>query len=153
MKQLEVQIMGQSYTLSAPSEEVADLRAAIVRVDAAMCRIRDAGKIKARDRIAVLAALQMAFDGQQAQDRRMQAIDTGGERRIGAVHAEGVLREIVGAHGEEIGFLRQLVGEDCGCGRLDHHAQFDVLGDAHFLGQPIKHGARGRNLGHIGDHR
>ncbi len=27
-----------------------------------MCKIRDAGKVKARDRIAVLAALNLAFD-------------------------------------------------------------------------------------------
>ena len=32
------------------------------KVDQAMCKIRDAGKIKARDRIAVLAALNLAFD-------------------------------------------------------------------------------------------
>jgi cell division protein ZapA len=31
-------------------------------VDGAMCRIRDAGKVKARDRIAVLAALNIAFE-------------------------------------------------------------------------------------------
>jgi cell division protein ZapA len=60
-------IMGQSYVLSAPSAEAADLRAAVARVDAAMCRIRDAGKIKARERIAVLAALNIAFDAAQAQ--------------------------------------------------------------------------------------
>lgn len=51
---VNAQIMGQSYTLSAPSEEAEDLRLAIARVDESMCRIRDAGKIKARDRIAVL---------------------------------------------------------------------------------------------------
>ena len=66
---VNAQIMGQSYVLSAPSEEVEDLRLAISRVDASMCRIRDAGKIKARDRIAVLAALQIAFDSQQAQNQ------------------------------------------------------------------------------------
>ena len=59
---VNAQIMGQSYVLSAPSEEVADLRAAVSRVDEAMCRIRDAGKVKARDRIAVLAALNVAFE-------------------------------------------------------------------------------------------
>ena len=32
------------------------------RVDAGMCKIRDAGKVRARDRIAVLAALNLAFD-------------------------------------------------------------------------------------------
>ena len=70
---VNAQIMGQSYTLSAPSEEADDLRLAIARVDESMCRIRDAGKIKARDRIAVLAALQMAFDTQQAQKLAEQA--------------------------------------------------------------------------------
>ena len=39
----------------------ARLREAVQRVDAAMCKIRDAGKIKARDRIAVLAALNLAY--------------------------------------------------------------------------------------------
>jgi cell division protein ZapA len=34
----------------------------VERVDTAMCKIRDAGKVKARDRIAVLAALNLAFD-------------------------------------------------------------------------------------------
>ncbi|OIN93970.1 MAG: cell division protein ZapA [Comamonadaceae bacterium CG1_02_60_18] len=62
MKQLEVQIMGQSYVLGCPDGGDAGLLAAVERVDTAMCRIRDAGKVRARDRIAVLAALNLAFD-------------------------------------------------------------------------------------------
>ena len=62
MKQVEVQIMGQGYLLGCPEGGEARLQAAVDRVDAAMCKIRDAGKIKARDRIAVLAALNLAFD-------------------------------------------------------------------------------------------
>jgi cell division protein ZapA len=62
MKQLEVQIMGQSYLLGSPEGGEARLLDAVERVDSAMCKIRDAGKIKARDRIAVLAALNLAFD-------------------------------------------------------------------------------------------
>jgi len=61
-KQIEVQIMGQSYLLGCPEGGEAKLQAAVGKVDAAMCKIRDAGKIKARDRIAVLAALNLAFD-------------------------------------------------------------------------------------------
>jgi len=38
------------------------LQMAVQKVDEAMCKIRDAGKTKARDRIAVLAALNLAFD-------------------------------------------------------------------------------------------
>jgi len=62
MKQLEVQIMGQSYLLTAPEGGEQSLIAAVEKVDTAMCRIRDAGKVKARDRIAVLAALNLAFE-------------------------------------------------------------------------------------------
>jgi cell division protein ZapA len=62
MKQIEVQIMGQSYLLGCPEGGEAQLREAVDRVDAAMCKIRDAGKVKARDRIAVLASLNLAFD-------------------------------------------------------------------------------------------
>ena len=62
MKQIEVQIMGQSYLLGCPEGGEPQLREAVERVDAAMCKIRDAGKVKARDRIAVLASLNLAFD-------------------------------------------------------------------------------------------
>jgi cell division protein ZapA len=62
MKQLEVQIMGQSYLLGCPENGDARMLDAVNRVDIAMCKIRDAGKIKARDRIAVLAALNLAFE-------------------------------------------------------------------------------------------
>jgi cell division protein ZapA len=62
MKQVEVQIMGQGYVLGCPEGGEQRLQTAVDRVDNAMCKIRDAGKIKARDRIAVLAALNLAFD-------------------------------------------------------------------------------------------
>ena len=70
MKQLEVQIMGQSYLLGCPEGGEARFHAAVQRVDEAMCRIRDAGKVKARDRIAVLAALNLAFDLTQIDESR-----------------------------------------------------------------------------------
>ncbi len=54
--------MGHGYLLGCPEGGEAKLMAAVNRVDAAMCKIRDSGKIKARDRIAVLAALNLAFD-------------------------------------------------------------------------------------------
>lgn len=62
MKQLEVQIMGQTYLLGCPEGGDARLLEAVERVDTAMCKIRDAGKVRARDRIAVLAALNLAFE-------------------------------------------------------------------------------------------
>jgi len=67
IKQIEVQIMAQSYLLACPTGGEAALREAVTKVDAAMCRIRDAGKVKVRDRIAVLAALNIAYELHQKE--------------------------------------------------------------------------------------
>ena len=70
MKHIDVQIMGQSYVLGCPEGGEPQLREAVDRVDAAMCKIRDSGKVKARDRIAVLAALNLAFDLAQMESAK-----------------------------------------------------------------------------------
>lgn len=62
MKQIEAKILGQTYLLGCPDGGEQRMLEAVHRVDSAMCAIRDAGKIRARDRIAVLAALNLAFD-------------------------------------------------------------------------------------------
>lgn len=62
MKQIEVHIMQQSYLLGCPPGQEGRLLEAVERVDTAMTRIRDAGKVRARERIAVLAALNLAFE-------------------------------------------------------------------------------------------
>lgn len=61
MKQMEVTILGQSYVLGCPEGGEASLRQAVAEVDREMSAIRDAGKVKARERIAVLAALNLGF--------------------------------------------------------------------------------------------
>ncbi len=61
MKQMEVSIMGQSYILSCPEGRESAMLAAVAQVDREMSAIRDGGKVKARERIAVLAALNLAF--------------------------------------------------------------------------------------------
>ena len=62
MSSIEVTIMGQGYRLVCPEGGEAPLLAAAAAVDREMSAIRDAGKVKARERIAVLAALNLAFD-------------------------------------------------------------------------------------------
>ena len=52
MKQMEVSIMGQIYLLACPEGGDAVLAEAVTRVDREMCAIRDAGRVKARERIA-----------------------------------------------------------------------------------------------------
>lgn len=61
MKQVEVTILGQGYILACPDGGEALLATAVASVDREMSAIRDGGKVKARERIAVLAALNLAY--------------------------------------------------------------------------------------------
>ncbi|MDP1901193.1 MAG: cell division protein ZapA [Rubrivivax sp.] len=61
MKQVEVTILGQVYMLGCPEGGEALLASAVASVDKEMTSIRDSGKVKARERIAVLAALNVAY--------------------------------------------------------------------------------------------
>jgi cell division protein ZapA len=61
MKQVEVTILGQSYLLGCPDGGEIALLEAVGNVDREMSAIRDGGKVKARERIAVLAALNLAY--------------------------------------------------------------------------------------------
>lgn len=72
MKQIEVTILGHSYILGCPEGGEASLLEAVNLVDHEMSTIRDAGKVKARERIAVLAALNLAF--QLAEDTSATAV-------------------------------------------------------------------------------
>ena len=65
MKQIEVTILGQSYVLGCPEGGEALLHAAVATVDREMAAIRSAGKVKARERMAVLAALNLAYSLEQ----------------------------------------------------------------------------------------
>jgi len=61
MKQMEVSILGQVYVLGCPEGGEALLARAVAVVDSEMSNIRDGGKVRARERIAVLAALNLAY--------------------------------------------------------------------------------------------
>ena len=79
MKQMEVTIMGQSYILGCPEGGETSLLEAVGNVDREMGAIRDAGKVKARERIAVLAALNLAFAlAERGPVRAPAAPSTGG---------------------------------------------------------------------------
>ena len=119
-KQLEVQIMGQSYLLGCPEGGESRLLDAVEKVDTAMCKIRDAGKVKARDRIAVLAALNLAFDVAERPapvdtPPSFQASGFGNSEFNGNGHEDGT----AGVHdprlGSLVGRLDRALGDD---GRL-----------------------------------
>jgi cell division protein ZapA len=59
---LDVNIMGQPYRLACKEGEQQTLREAVHYLDSKMCALRDSGKVKGTDRIAVMAALSVAAE-------------------------------------------------------------------------------------------
>ena len=71
--------MGQSYVLACPEGGEAQLLQAVASVDTEMSAIRAKGKIKARERIAVLAALNLAYQlAEQGNTPAAATPDSGG---------------------------------------------------------------------------
>ena len=62
MIHLDVTIMGQPYRLACKEGEQRTLQEAVAFLDGKMCALRDSGKVKGNDRIAVMAALSVAAE-------------------------------------------------------------------------------------------
>lgn len=72
IKPVTVHIMGNEYHVSSPAEEVEKLEQAARNLDHRMREIKSGGRIVGVERIAVMAALNMAhelieFDGKDSQ--------------------------------------------------------------------------------------
>lgn len=92
MKQMEVTILGQSYKLGCPDGGEDSLLAAVAAVDREMSAIRDAGKVKARERMAVLAALNLAY--QLAERPAATAAPAPSTPSAGAVDVDALVKRI-----------------------------------------------------------
>jgi cell division protein ZapA len=95
MKQVEVTLLGQVYMLGCPDGGEALLRTAVASVDKEMVAIRDAGKVKARERIAVLAALNLAYQLAERGPVTQEPAETG------AVDLDSLIRRVDAALGDD----------------------------------------------------
>jgi cell division protein ZapA len=98
MKQIEVTILDQSYVLGCPEGGEAMLRSAVKAVDHEMTAIRNLGKVKSRERIAVLAALNLAYALEQQPETSRISSEPGGEVDIGSLVAR--IDKALGEHGQ-----------------------------------------------------
>jgi cell division protein ZapA len=99
MKQVEVTILGQGYILGCPDGGEVLLASAVAAVDREMSAIRDGGKVKARERIAVLAALNLAY---QLADRPAQApMATAAGAAADTVDLDALISKLDAAIGED----------------------------------------------------
>jgi cell division protein ZapA len=105
VKQVEVSILGQAYVLGCPEGGEALLEAAVASVDKEMTTIREAGKVKARERIAVLAALNVAYQLAERATMPQAAVSAvspaGSTDAASGVDLDALLRRIDDALGDD----------------------------------------------------
>lgn len=75
-----VRILEKEYHVACPAEEKADLLASADMLNRKMREIRDSGKVVGLDRVAVMAALNLANDLLKAQGRDQELKDLVGLR-------------------------------------------------------------------------
>lgn len=61
-KSLDVSIMGREFRVACPDDEQEELLAAVSYLDRKMREIRDSGKVIGVERIAIMAALNIAHE-------------------------------------------------------------------------------------------
>jgi cell division protein ZapA len=62
VKAVDVSIMGREFSIACPESEREALLAAVSYLDKKMCDIRDTGKVVGNERIAMMAALNLAHE-------------------------------------------------------------------------------------------
>ena len=82
MEQIDVRILDREYRLAVFADEKDRLLDAVHVVDEKMRSIRDAGRVAGLDRIAVMAALQLAHDLLASRDATEAAPAAQTARRI-----------------------------------------------------------------------
>lgn len=83
MERVDVTILGRDYSLACSVEEKPVLLAAVRHVDTLMLRIQGTGKVSSNERIAVMAALQIAGEllGMKAPDGPLGGLAVGDFKR------------------------------------------------------------------------
>jgi cell division protein ZapA len=91
---VSVRIMEKEYVVACPYEERSALLDAAEFLNARMREIRDTGKVVGLDRIAVMAALNLAHEFLRGKDRESK-LDSGVGHRVRALRerVEGALEK------------------------------------------------------------
>jgi len=90
--QVSVRILDKEYQVACPASERTDLLDSAEALNSKMLEIRDSGRVVGLDRIAVMAALNIANDllHAQARDRLLEG-DLSGRLKIISDRVESVL--------------------------------------------------------------
>ena len=89
---LDISILGREFKVACKETERAELSEAVALLDRRMREIRDAGKVTGTDRIAVMAALNIAHD--LLRERRAASPVAHGAKTDAAIDGDSARRRI-----------------------------------------------------------
>ena len=69
MSKLDVKILHQDYVLTCPDGQEAQLLEAVERVDQQFQKMRDSSKLRSREHVAVLLAVNLAFENLKLREQ------------------------------------------------------------------------------------
>ena len=94
--QFDVTILGREYRIACGAGEREALLKAVAHLDSRMREIRDAGKVAGMDRIAVMAALNIANDllRERGQGSTRKSAQAAGDDPIDAPSAQRRIRDM-----------------------------------------------------------
>jgi cell division protein ZapA len=79
---LDVSLLGRDYKVACKEGEEADLREAVALLDRRMREIRESSKTQATERVAVMAALNLAHDLQRSRAAMNESV-------VASAHIDG----------------------------------------------------------------
>lgn len=97
MERVDISILGRDYSLACQPSEREALMAAVKLVDQRMNAVKNAGKLAGNERIAVMAAIQIALEmlSMRAPDGPLGNVAVGDfKRRLDDMH--GLLDQVLG---------------------------------------------------------
>lgn len=115
MSQLEIQILHQDYLLTCPDGREAQLMEAVERVEQQFQQMRDTSKLRSRERVGVLLAVNLAYEnlelrnqlqalqqqlasGQAEADSAPSALDMAAMERLQVLQAQAAADQAAAQH-------------------------------------------------------
>lgn len=118
MSQLETQILHQDYVLTCPDGQEAQLLEAVERVEQQFEQMRDKSKLRSRERIGVLLAVNLAYENlelrkqlQALQEQLAHAQSTDGQDDAELEAADDAHSHFIGLDSERIAQLEHIAAQ------------------------------------------
>jgi len=103
-----VDILGKPYTIKCPESQLESLQKAAAYLDAKMKEVQESGKAINLERIAIITALNMAYDFLQINHQKEGVLDKINQR---IVQLQNKIEDVIVAPAKQVGIVADVVNQ------------------------------------------